>query len=94
MLRRLSNLLGYAGFAPFVAIGIGRAVRWRDPASLLLAAFLIYFVGLHALLASEIRYRTSAMPVWFVLGASGLTQIWRPREKLSSRNPVPIHGTL
>ncbi len=78
--QTVSNLLCYAGLAPFVVLGMVRAVRRRNLAAFLLSGFLLYIVGFHAILASMIRYRMVAMPVWFVLGALGLSeagQWWR-----------------
>lgn len=86
MYRKLSNLLGYVGLAPFVVLGIATAIRRRNSAALLLASFLVYFVAFHAILASTIRYRLVAMPVWFVLGALGLCEAWQLWRRSHERN--------
>lgn len=71
--RWLSNLVLYVGLLPFAFWGSIQAIRRGPPGARLLAFFLLYFIGVHAILASEIRYRTSAMPAYFVLAAYGIS---------------------
>ena len=76
-IRRLSNIVLYLGLLPFVAVGAIRGLRDLDAGPRLVAAFFIYLVIAHALLASEIRYRTAAMPAYFVLAALGASSMRR-----------------
>lgn len=76
-IRWLSSLVLYVGLIPFVLLGCVQAIRQGPPGARLLCAFLLYFVGVHALLASEIRYRTAAMPAFFVLAGYGAAVIRR-----------------
>jgi hypothetical protein len=69
--RWITNCVLYIGLLPFVTWGTVRALRSESPGPRLLVGFLAYFVFVHALLASEIRYRISAMPAFFLLAAFG-----------------------
>jgi hypothetical protein len=71
-MRWLNSVVLYAALLPFVIIGAIRAIREGPPGARVLLVFLVYFVAAHAVLASEIRYRISAMPAYFVLAAYGL----------------------
>lgn len=77
LIRKLSDWVWYVGLTPFVLAGVVIAVRRRNIPALLLAGFLAYVVAYHAVLASQIRYRIIAMPVWFILAALGLTEMFR-----------------
>jgi hypothetical protein len=67
----------YVGLLPFVVVGSWRAVREGPLGARLVVAFLVYFVAVHAMVASEIRYRISAMPAYFVLAALALPAVPR-----------------
>ena len=71
-LRWLSNIVLYAGLLLFALWGAIRSMRRGTPGERWLVAFILCFVAAHAPLSSQIRHRISAMPVFFVLAASGL----------------------
>lgn len=72
-LRWTSSLVLYVCLVPFALWGGVRSLRSGPPGARLLVFFLVYFVGIHALLPSEIRYRVAAMPAFFVLAAYGVS---------------------
>jgi hypothetical protein len=76
-LRWVCNAVFYVGLLPFVVVGSWRAVREGPLGARLVVAFLVYFVAVHAMVASEIRYRISAMPAYFVLAALALPAVPR-----------------
>ena len=84
-IRWLNSLVLYVGLLPFVLWGSIRAVRQGPVGARLLVAFLVYFVVVQALVASEIRYRVAAMPAYFVLAAYGIPTLgfWSRRPDLN-----------
>lgn len=73
-LRKGSNLLFYLGLVPFFLLGIGVGIRQRNVPALLLTGFMAYFLVFHTVTISQIRYRTLAMPAFFLLASLGLDQ--------------------
>lgn len=84
--RRLCDVALYACLVPLVLWGSLSALRCGPAGARLSVFFLLYFVLVHSVFVSQIRYRTPAMPVFFVLAASGLSSLWRfrTREEVSS----------
>ncbi len=80
-IRWLSNIALYAGLLPFVLWGALQAIRNGPAGARLLVLFLVYFVCVPSVFVSEIRYRVSAMPAYFVLAAYGISVVKRMRRE-------------
>ncbi|MBI4355025.1 MAG: glycosyltransferase family 39 protein [Candidatus Omnitrophica bacterium] len=86
--RVWSNYILYVGLIPFFLLGVALAVKRRHLPALVLLGFIVALVGFHAVVASQIRYRITIMPFYFVLAASGLEAAWqrlRGRPALEGR---------
>jgi 4-amino-4-deoxy-L-arabinose transferase-like glycosyltransferase len=74
--RLASNLVCYAMLVPFCFWGMAIAVARRNVPALFLAGFLIYVAAFHSIMASQLRYRITAMPAFFILASLGLARGW------------------
>jgi hypothetical protein len=75
-LRKMSDFVFYGAMIPFFFLGVYNVLKKRNIQALLIVAFFIYFIAFHIALASMIRYRITVMPLFFVLAAYGLAEIW------------------
>jgi hypothetical protein len=81
--RWMNSVVLYLGLLPLVLWGVVTALRQGPPGARLVVGFLVCFALTHSVFISQIRYRTAAMPAYFVLAALGIAALV-PREGASS----------
>ncbi|MBU1007071.1 MAG: glycosyltransferase family 39 protein [Candidatus Omnitrophica bacterium] len=76
LLCKINKIIFYGAMIPFFLLGIYIAVSKKNMPALLITTFFSYFVICHTIFASMIRYRIPVMPLFFILSALGLRELW------------------
>jgi hypothetical protein len=80
---KAENLVFYVGMIPFFIFGVYISIKNRNTQALSIILFFAYFVIVHSVFASMIRYRIIVMPLFFILSAFGLIEFWNRVKSLS-----------